>query len=55
MKANIINQTQKTKVVHSYGEKDAKGRAVLRCHFEKASAAIVVFGDLGNTRKVPES
>ena len=36
-------------------EKDAKGRAVLRCHFEKASAAIVVFGDFGNTRKVPES
>lgn len=36
-------------------EKDAKGRAVLRCHFEKASAAIVVFGDLGNTRKVSES
>ena len=33
----------------------AKGRAVLRCHFEKASAAIVVFGDFGNTRKVPES
>jgi hypothetical protein len=36
-------------------EKDAKGRAVLRCHFEKASAVIVVFGDFGNTRKVPES
>lgn len=36
-------------------EKDAKGRVVLRCHFEKASAAIVVFGDFGNTRKVPES
>ena len=36
-------------------EKDAKGRAVLRCHFEKASAAIVVFGDFGNTRKVSES